>query len=258
MNTSKASGFVKNIQTSLTKHSPEILMSFGFASMASTVIFAVKVTPKACRLIEAKEKELGVEKLTTVETVKTTWKCYIPAAVSAGVSVGCFLGANSVNNKRNAALAAAYTLSDTAFREYREKVVETIGEKKEQIVRDKVAEDKMKKDPVGKKEVIITEKGNTLCYDVISGRYFKSDIDKIKRAENELNKKLLREGYISLNDFYEELGLGYTKNGDDLGWNLDQDQWLEFSFSSQIAEDGTPCLVVDYNVAPKYGYSSFM
>ena len=31
------------------------------------------------------------------------------------------------------------------------------------------------------KEVIITSKGDTLCYDSVSGRYFKSDIGTIKK-----------------------------------------------------------------------------
>ncbi|MFR8351429.1 MAG: DUF6353 family protein [Blautia obeum] len=45
-------------------------------------------------------------------------------------------------------------------------------------MKDAVAKDKVEKNPVVTREVIITEKGNTLCYDAISGRYFKSDIEK--------------------------------------------------------------------------------
>ena len=69
-------------------------------------------------------------------------------------------------------------------------------------------------------QVIVTEKGNTLCRDSISGRYFKSDIDKIKKVVNELNRQLIHQNYISLNEFYYELGLDSTKNGSYLGWNM--------------------------------------
>ena len=62
--------------------------------------------------------------------------------------------------------------------------------------------------------------------------------------------------YVSLNEFYDELGLDHTKLGDDLGWNLD-DGLIELNFSSQLAENETPCLVVDYNVAPNYNFASF-
>ncbi len=92
-------------------------------------------------------------------------------------------------------------------------MIETIGEKKEQTVRDAIANDRINKNPVSRREVIITEKGNTLCYDAISGRYFKSDIDKLKKAENELNRRMRDEMYISLNEFYYEIGLNPTKIG---------------------------------------------
>ena len=251
---SKLSTMIETARITLSKHSPEILTGIGIAGMVTTTVLAVKATPKAMKLIEEKKEELESEELTISDTVKATWKCYIPAAISGVTSIACLIGANSVNASRNAALATAYKLSETALNEYRDKVVETIGEKKEQIVRDKVAESKVAKDPVSKKEVIITEKGNTLCYDSISGRYFKSDMDRLKRIENELNKKMFSEMYISLNEFYDEIGLSHIKVGDKIGWNIYKGM-IELDFSSQIADDGTPCLVIDYMVSPEYDYS---
>lgn len=60
--------------------------------------------------------------------------------------------------------------------------------------------------------------------------------------------------YVSLNDFYYKIGLDNTKIGDDLGWNI-ENGLIELHFSSQLAADGTPCLVMDYQVAPKYDYN---
>lgn len=163
------------------------------------------------------------------------------------------IGASSANAKRNAALATAYTLSESTLRDYQKKVVETIGEKKEQSVRDAVAKDRIEKTPVTTREVIVTEKGNALCLDYVSGRYFRSDRDTINRAINELNRRLRDEMYISLNDFYYELGLSSTGLGDQLGWNIDNG-YIEPDFSSQLADDGTPCLVISYLVEPRYDY----
>lgn len=249
--------FVKNVQTEVSKHSPEILTGIGIAGMITTTVLAVKATPKALTLMEKRKRDLKVEKLTPIETVKTTWKCYIPAAITGTVSIGCLIGASSVNARRNAALATAYKLSETALNEYRDKVVETIGEKKEQTIREKVDKDRVEKNPVSKSEVIITEKGNTLCYDSISGRYFKSDIEKIKRAVNELNRRMTYDVYVSLSEFYDELDLDHTLLSDDLGWSID-DGLIDVSFSSQIADDGTPCIVINYAVAPRYNYSKFL
>lgn len=256
MSKQNVTNFFKVTQKEITKHAPEILTGLGIAGMGVTVVMAVKVTPKAMQLLDEISDGHSYQ-MTKKEIVKATWKCYLPVAISGVASIACIIGANSINAKRNAALATAFTLSESAFRSYKEKVIETIGEKKEQVVRDNVAKEQVAKNPVSTREVIITEKGNTLCYDVISGRYFKSDIDKLKKAENELNKQLLSEMYISLNDFYYEVGLKNTKVGDELGWNIDEGL-IDLEFNSQLAEDGTPCLVVDYRIAPRYNFSKLM
>ena len=235
-----------------TQHSPEILTGLGIAGMMTTTVLAVKATPKAIKLIdEAKyEKE---DALTVPETIKATWKCYIPAAVTGIASISCLVGASSVSFKRNAALATAYKLSETALMEYKEQVIDTIGERKEKDIRDKVAKKKLEKDPVSSSTIVITDKGNTLCYDAVIGRYFKSDIETIKKAVNELNRQMLLENYISLNEFYNELGLENCDVGDSLGWNIESG-YIEPEFSTQLADDGTPCVVLSYMVEPRYDY----
>ena len=244
------------IKSAMVKNTPGILVGVGIVGMAGTTVLAVKATPKAITLIEAKKRELDVESLTPIETVKTAWKCYIPAAVTGVMSTACLIGASSVSARRNAALATAYNLTRVALNDYKEAVVETIGEKKEQAVRDVVAKKKIERDPVANTEVIVTERGTTLCYDAVFGRYFRSDIDTIKRAVNELNRRIVSSMYASLNEFYDEIGLPPIEIGDKLGWNIDDGQ-IEVDFSSQLAADGTPCLVISFNVAPDYGYSNF-
>ena len=85
------------------------------------------------------------------------------------------------------------------------------------------------------------------------GRYFKSDIDALKKIENELNRRMFSESYISLNDFYYEVGLDGVDAGEDLGWNIDKG-YIDLDFSSQLSSDGQPCLVVSFNIPPKYEY----
>ena len=247
----------KDIRKFASKRSPEILTGIGIAGMITTTILAVRATPKALELIEEQKEEESVDELSSLEVVKVAWKPYIPAMVTCIVSTACLIGASSVNTKRNAALATAYKLSETALSEYRDKVVETIGEKKERIVRDKVAEERVKKNPVSKNEVIVTGNGKTLCFDPISGRYFMCSIETIKKAENTLNKQMLHDisGYVSLNEFYDELGLDHTSVGNDLGWNTNQ--LIDIDFSSQLNDNGEPSVVLDYLVAPKCDYYNF-
>ena len=109
---------VKGIQRALRKHSPEILTGIGIAGMIAATVTAVRATPKALQLIDNKEISDG-KRLNTQEIIQTTWKCYVPAAITGVLSVACLIGASSVNAKRNAALATAYTISETALKEYR-------------------------------------------------------------------------------------------------------------------------------------------
>ena len=221
MNKQTISNALKGAEKALKKHSPEILTGIGIAGMIATTISAVKATPKALRLIDEKEIQEN-KRLTTAEVVLTTWKCYIPAAVTGALSVACLIGASAVSLKRNAALATAYTISETALKDYREKAVEVVGEKKEQAIRDAIAKDKLAGNPVDDKQIVMTGSGDTLCYDVLSGRYFKSDIEKIRKAINDLNRDMLSEQYVSLNDLYYAIGLPDIKLGNDLGWNIDK------------------------------------
>lgn len=255
---------VKNIQMSMKKHSPEILTGVGIAGMITTTVMAVRATPKALALIEeAKCKKVEIneinedvcEKLTPVETVKAVWTCYIPATIIGLLSVSCLIGASSVNLRRNAALATAYTLSESALKEYQEKVLEEVGEKKERAIRDAVAKDNIEQNPLGTREIIITKNGgDTLCYDELFGRYFYSDIDKLKKIENELNRRMRDDGYISLNEFYYEIGLNGVKSGEDLGWNIDRG-YIDIFYSAQLADDErTPCIVLKYRTEPRWDF----
>ena len=248
----------KNVKMAVSKHSPEILTGLGIAGMIATTVVAVRATPKALEMIESKKKELELrpeDELRPVEIVQATWKCYVPAAITGVTSVACLVGASSVNARRNAALATAYNLSATALAEYKEKVIETVGEKKERAIRDKVAEERINKEPVNQSAIVVSGNGNTRCFDTITKQRFTSDIESIKRSVNELNRRMINgEDYISLNDFYSEIGMEPVSIGEELGWNVTRGL-IEVDFSAQLDTDGVPCIVLDYAVAPKRGFN---
>lgn len=259
MSKNKLSTFVSKVSKSVKKHQPEILTGIGIAGMITTTIMAVRATPKALDVM-AEIKDVHAEdtdkKAFAKDIVTKVVPIYIPSVIIGGLSIGCVIGASSINAKRNAALATAYAISESALKTYQEKVIETVGEKKEQTIREAVAKDTISKHPMGNTEIFLTNTGDTRCLDAISGRRFVTTVQKIQDAENTLNHRILSEMYISLNDLYDELGLAHTKLGDDLGWNLD---WLDrdmikLARNAQIDEDGVPCLVLDYQVVPRYGY----
>lgn len=257
MNKAGIRKFFNCAKSKISKHSPEILIGFAIVSGGTAIILAVKETPKALKRIEDKKQEFQVDKLSPWETVKTTWPCYIPSALAFTFAAGCAIGSQSIHVKRNAALATAYKISETALVEYRDKVIETIGEKKEQTVRDKVAQEQVVKHPVDPQEIYRTGHGSSLFLDPLSKRYFESDIEVIRRAENRLNKKMLQSvcGSTSLNDFYIEIGLepvdesiGYT-----MGWNAENQIDLDIR-PAWTNDERTSCLVLGHYNPPKYDY----
>ena len=252
----KFGNVLKSIKISAVKNSPAILLGVGIVGFFSAMVLVGKETPKALAKIDEKKKELDTDKLKPVEIVKATWVCYIPAAVTAGMSVVCILGSNRINARRYAALSAAYGLTEAAFKDYREKAVEVIGERKDKEIKDRIAKDKIDNHPMDEKDIIITGKGNYLCFDSISGRAFRSDIDYVKKAQNRFNERLLTEMFMTLNEWYGILDIPKLPDidiGKEIGWKL-EDGLLDLCFSSQLTEDGEPCLVIGYNLLPRYNY----
>lgn len=245
----------KNLYSGMCEHSPEILIGIGIAGMVTGTVLAVRSTPKAIELLEKRKKKLDSEKIPVGDIVKTTWKCYIPTIVVTSLSIACIIFADRQHVKRTVALSTACSLSETAFQTYKAKVIETIGEKKEKSIRDDIAKDEICRNPVGKKEIIVVSNatGDTLCFDTISARYFKSDIEKIRKIEAQLNRDLYSDMFVSLNDFYYALGLSPSSIGDDIGWNVDNGP-INLEFSSQLSENDVPCLVINSNLSPRFDY----
>lgn len=230
---------VKSVGKFASDNSTSILTGVAVAGVVTTTIFAVKATPKAMGLIEEAKEERD-EDLTTLDKIRITYPCYIPAVGIGAVTIACVLGANAVSTKRSAALVGAYSALDTGFREYQEKVKEKIGETKEKNVRDEVAQDRVTRDKKHE-TVVLTGDGQVLCYDLWSGRYFQSTVESIRKAQNDLNAMLLNEMYASVNDFYGMLGLSGNAMGDEFGWN--SDKLLEVEFSSALTEEDRKSVV---------------
>jgi hypothetical protein len=257
---------IKNLGEVLFKNSPTILTGASVAGLVTSTILAIKATPKALSLIDNYlYSKLGADmyekygfdiaarfsKLSTREILRITWKCYIPTGAVALASIACIIGANTISLRRNAALAGMYTITETLFKEYQNKVTETIGRNKELKIRDEISADRIKANPPSSNEIVFTGKGDVLCYDSLSGRYFRSDIEKIRRVINELNHNLMTDMFVTLNELYYGLGLSEIQLGNDLGWDIDKGL-IEVDFSAQLTEGGEPCLVLNYKVFPRF------
>lgn len=253
----KNANWLKIVSRTLKDNSPAILSGISVAGVIGTAVLAARCHVNA--RIELADATINSDDenrdLTLKETVQATWKCYIPAAISGAATIACIVGANQIGARRNAALLGAYTIVDSAFREYKDKVIETIGEAKEKKVVEEIHQDRIDRNPTANTQVIITGGGDSLCYDTLTGRYFKSDIEAIRKAANDINAMVIHDMYASQNEFYRLLGLGDVVVGDELGWNLDV--LMELEFTSHLSDCGQPCIAIGYAHLPIKDYGKF-
>jgi hypothetical protein len=255
--------FFKGSSKIVADNSPAILSAIAVTGTLTTAYLSGRAAFKAAQIIEdAKgnadrdfDKAWDPDELFTLkEKALLTWKLYIPAASTVVMTIACIVAANRIGTRRAAALAAAYKFSERATAEYKAKVVEKFGEKKEQAARDELAQERIDKNPPGEGQVIFTGRGEVLCYEACFGRWFLSDMHLLRKAQNETNVVVIQDGYASLSVFYSLIGLDPTTYSDEVGWNTDN--ILDLKFSTCLAPDDTPCISVDYTVLPVREYSN--
>jgi hypothetical protein len=257
MNKTKIANTTKAI---LAKNGPAILTGLAAGGLILDVVLTAKASTKAEKLLEERRKKQNVDKLTFKETIKTVWKPYLPVIITTGATLTCMILSCTEQNRKNAALLAAYKLSETAFSEYKSQVIENIGEKKEQAILEETAKKSIISNPVSTaQQIYMTGNGNYLCQESYTKRYFRSDIDSIKSAFLELNTELCNEGIVSLNYLFEALGLPECDAGNDVGWKKDGiGDRVELLTTYEGSELGEPCLVIGYLKQPKYLYNFYM
>lgn len=246
----KLANTANKVKNSIGNNSPAILTGIGVSGTITTAVLSAKGGFRSVETIEQEKGRRGYamardrnDMFTKREKVKLVWKHYIPAAISGVLTIGCIIGATRVGTKRVAAAYSLLSVTEHAFVEYKDKVVEQLGIKKEQAIHDEIAKDRMAKDPVS--NVLVVGTGEVLCYEMHTGRYFMCEIERLKRAENEINSQMLRENEASMNDFYHLVGLPYTSWSSRTGWT--SDKLLELRFSTQMSEDMRPCVCFEYN-----------
>ena len=248
-------GFVNKIVQASKVHKPEILIATGIVGMVTTTVMAVGATPKAMELMEGKKSELGYTKLTKKETVQATWKVYVPSAILGTLSIGCIIAGTKSSLSRTAAISTAYAISENTIKTYQDKIVEVCGEEKAEEVKKEVVRETVKQSPVivdDSESTFVTNTGEglTLFYDSLTGRYFRSSMNAVERAVNNVNKMMRSEDYVTVNTLFNEIGLPSVEIGDLLGWNIDRDD-VDITYDSGIEVDGQPYVIVEFKNKPR-------
>ena len=260
-------GLVHGAGKALKKAGPTILTIISTAGVVATAVLAVKATPKALKCLEeaeTKKKAETGENLTRMETIGACWRCYIPAAATGIATIGCIFSANALNRRQQAALVSAYALASRSFNDYKRKVREVCGEEAHKKVMTALAAEKSVKPSISAGSFCkITsldfedaDEEERLFYDAISERYFQATISQVLQAEYHLNRNFaLSGGFVSLNQFYEFLGIDKVPGGDEIGWMVsDGLYWVDFDHQKTAVDDGlngeVECYIIDAPFPP--------
>jgi len=253
---------VQHVKFLVNDNSGAILTGLGVTGTVTTAYLTGRASFKAAKLIELEERRLEMlefarenedeKKQTLVSKTKLVWRLYIPPIGVGATTIASIVMANKLSSKKIAALAAASSISERALQEYKDKVVEKLGERQNRAMRDEIAQDRVSGQPVNLREVILAGTGEVLCYDMTTGRYFMSTVEEIKRAENKINHDLIHYMSASLSEFYDEIGLPPTSFSDSVGWNANNH--IEVQFSTVMSTDQRPCIAIDFLKPPITNY----
>jgi hypothetical protein len=256
----KFNGLVQATRAFVTNNTPAILTGIGVAGTVATGILAARASLKVGKAIAYEEADnqeyMTKTQLKNFILERKLWSHYIPAMATGSLTIVAIISANRVGARRAAALAAVYSVLEKGIDEYKDKVVEVIGAKKEQAIQDQVAQDMVTNNPPTPSNIIVTGNGSVLCMESFTRRPFISDMETIRRAVNDVNERAIKHGFVSLSEFYDLLGLEQTDQSDDIGWT--SDRLLEVKYSATLTPvENKPCMVITYNVSPRHGYDRF-
>lgn len=236
----------------VSRNKPGLVMGLGLASMVLSAFAAWRYSPMARDAIEERKQELGVDRLEPMDTIKTAGPYVVPTLVFGAVGVGCVLGANKMNLDRGAAMAAAYAISETSLRNYREHTREIVGEKKEKEIREEIAKDSYKEAEKNNKVLVLSNgSGDFWIYDELTRQRFKSTVQKVHDAIIRLNYKQIHEGPISVNEYCSEMEEENIEFGDAIGWDINRNGLIKiYSPTATVMDNGEPCIIITHEVGP--------
>ena len=244
-----------------------ILIGLGVAAMLTSIFLAIRETKEDCK--EERKEEKPTESDTPkeddsgkgfIDKVAGIIYRYWPTMVFTLLAIFCFGMAYRSSLKQTAALLTAYKATSVSYQKYKEKTKEIVGERQEDKIARAAAKDISEKEYQkqivnGNSSIVDTGEGETVFYDVISKRFFKSSFHKMLTVERDLQELSKTEFAIPLNTMYKMIGIPKTSDGKRIGWNAMYDE-IKFKFYTGKLVDDTVCVVLGFICSPNYEYMS--
>ena len=258
----------------LKKNSPKILMGVGIAGSVVSTVLACKATLKVKDILDEKNEtvkqihncvedetvdynEEDKKKDLTILYAQTgvkLAKLYLPSIALGALSIASIISGYKILNKRNIALAAAYTVVDKGFKNYRKNVVERFGEEVDRELRHNIKVKQIEEKYIDKdgNEKTRKKKVYEIAEDKKPGegiseyaKFFDEwntdehskdpeyNLMFLRKQQDYANEVLKHQGYLFLNEVYDMLGIPRTQAGQVVGWIYDEnnptgDNYVDF------------------------------
>lgn len=242
----------------IKRKAPKALKWLGVLGIIGSEVLVAVASFKSARAIDKRKEELGVEKLTFKEAFSIAWKNYILAVLSTGATITSFFTGDSIKDEQTKALSVGYTALEKTVDDYKVKLIEKIGETKQEEVANAVmqdqANDALRNAPKDVNFFQTRNAGDTLFYEPCTGAFFYSTPEKVRAAFLELSEQLLAEDTVYLNDLFYMLHLRPTKLGEIVGWCTDRCKTVKMENGHGVYEDrddiGVSYWIICYNYMP--------
>ena len=235
---------------------PIALTAVSAVGVVATAVLTAKCATKAEKILAGRRENDG----NTKETVIDICRCYAPAIACGTATVVCIVSNGVLTYKQQKALTGVCMLARESLGRYQSKVKELYGPETHQRIIDELVKEDLD-------DVHVTSSGffgsETLdfegisedepihtFYDEFSNRYFDSTIEHVLQAEYHLNRNWALGDAVTVNDFYEFLGLCALADGDNMGWDWEMGiSWLDFNHRV-IHKNGEKVLVIEMVFTP--------
>lgn len=254
----------------LRKISPELALGAGIVCGIGAVVVGVMQAKKVETAIAETQKELDdIQKAeetseNSTDVKKLSWKAYnkmvwkiakalAPAIGLEVASIACFLLSHGVLKKRYLNTTAAYAALSEAFRGYRGRVKEAMGDEAEKVLMagGKVEKGIQVEDDEGN---MVKKTGNNLVIQEHKNSPYEFDFNRhtaqmwsadpdysevfLRNQQNYFNDLLQARGHVFLNEVLDSLGMKRTPAGAICGWVKGAgDDYIDFGYMDTFIHD---------------------
>ena len=237
------------------KNSSLALSLAAVGGLVTTIIFAIKETPKAIRDMDDFKSE-AVYPPTAYEKAMIMVPAYKKTIISGAATAFCILFSNHISRKQTAGMFAAALASSQMLEKLKASLTkEELDEAESRMAQDDYDEQKPEKqEPFEEKE---------LFYEAFADKFFWSTDKDVISAAYHFNRNFALGGTRCVNEWLEFLGLKPEERFKMYGFNSTEFlegglmPWIDFIEREKTLKDGTKYKEISFQWDPIFDFENY-